>query len=274
MGNSATHITLLVTTRGRIAALRALFASITTSAAYNVTVLLGDQNEPHYLDALLEEFQEKLHIERHMLAPQSLSSARNALLPYVKEGLVAITDDDCEYTPTTLEAVNKHFALHATVAAIIGNANAVTPVGHMQEETLYSVFKNAPSWVLFFRSATVELVGTFDENMGIGSPGPCQSGEETDYLLRILEKDHRIIRTSDVLVHHPEPNLADPALPAKAKAYGMGRMHLLRKHKFPLWFKLANVLYPLLRLPLEGKKAWAYRKAMFLGRLKGLLHLH
>lgn len=50
------------------------------------------------------------------------------------------------------------------------------------------------------------------------------------------------------------------------------RMYLLKKHAFPLWFRCANVLYPLCMLPLDalrkGRKAARYRWRMFVERLR------
>ncbi len=103
---------------------------------------------------------------------------------------------------------------------------------------------------------------------------PWGCGEDTDYLLRVLAAGFSVARCNAIRVHHPAPDMADPALLTKMYAYGMGRMYLLRKHRFPIWFRMANVIYPLLRLPLElprhGWGAARYRVAMFLGRCRGL----
>jgi hypothetical protein len=48
-------------------------------------------------------------------------------------------------------------------------------------------------------------------------------------------------------------------------------MYLLRKHSLPLWFRLANVLYPLAALlpdiPRAVLPVIAYRRRMFAARL-------
>lgn len=57
-------------------------------------------------------------------------------------------------------------------------------------------------------------------------------------------------------------------------SYAAGRMFLLKKHAFPLWFRCANVLYPLCMLPLDalrkGRKAARYRWRMFKERWRHL----
>lgn len=267
------HITLLATTRGRREPVRRLLESLTRQTWRNFTLLLGDQNSETYLDELLAGYEKEFSIKRIPLEPQSLSKARNALLPHATGNIVALTDDDCYYAPDCLERAAMLFGKHDNMAALVGNANALAPAHPAeQRESRFSVFKNAPSWTLFFRADVMRATGTFDENLGVGSKGPYQSGEETDYLLRVFNTQRgKILRAASVQVFHDEVRPDDPGLPQKAYGYGLGRMYLLRKHNFPLWFKLANLGYPLARTLVEGRSTWAYRKAMFQGRLKGLL---
>lgn len=269
----ATHITLLATSRGRKEPVRRLLESLRHQTWRDFTLLLGDQNPEPYLAELLAEYEKDFSIKRIPLEPLGLSKARNALLPHVSGDVVALTDDDCHYAPNCLEQVATLFRKHTRMAALVGNANALTPACSVEEiQNKFSVFKNAPSWTLFFRADVMCIAGNFDENMGIGSCGPYLSGEETDYLLRVLDtKMGNVLRIPAVHVFHDTFCFEDPALPAKAYGYGLGRMYVLRKHKFPLWFKFANLSYPLIRALIEGSKTWAYRKAMFKGRLKGLL---
>lgn len=269
----ATHITLLATSRGRKEPVRRLLESLRHQTWRDFTLLLGDQNPEPYLSELLAEYEKYFPIKCIHLEPLGLSKARNALLPYVSGDIIALTDDDCHYAPNCLEQVATLFRKHAHMAALVGNANALAPTCATEKtQNRFSVFKNAPSWTLFFRAEVMRLTGNFDENMGIGSDGPYLSGEETDYLLRVLDtKMGNVLRISAVHVFHDEICSEDLALPAKAYGYGLGRMHVLHKHNFPLWFKLANLGYPLIRALIEGSKTWPYRKAMFKGRLKGLL---
>lgn len=266
------RITLLATTRGRLEPVRRLFESLETQTCHDFMLLLGDQNPRGYLDGLVAEYRDTFLIEHVYLSPQGLSHARNMLLPYVIGDVVALTDDDCHYAPDCLERVTELFDANPQMSALVGNANGRTSTLVIeQKESRISLFRNAPSWVLFFRTTVMREVGYFDENLGIGSSGPYQSGEETDYLLRVFASGRgSILRSSDVCVFHDDFSSDHPSLVAKTKGYALGRMYLLRKHDFPLWFKLANVLYPLIRLPFDGGHAWPYRKNMFLGRLRGL----
>lgn len=267
----ALHITLLATTRGRKEPVIRLLDSLCLQSYKNFTLLLGDQSSDASFNDLLALYAEQISIERIPLEPQGLSKARNALLPYVKGDIVALTDDDCHYAPDCLAQVADLFNSHSDMAGLIGNCNGLSKAYQTaHQENRFSVFRDAPSWALFFRAGAMRMTGGFDEGLGIGSNGPYQSGEETDYLLRVLNANvGKILRSSSAHVFHDTFNFNDPNLLPKAYGYGVGRMHLLHKHKMPLWFRLANLFYPIVRVLLEGGKTWPYRKAMFKGRLKG-----
>lgn len=132
-------------------------------------------------------------------------------------------------------------------------------------------FRRAGTLVQFYRKSALEGV-LFDPALGPGESLRYGSGEDTDFLLQVLGKGLRIARLHELLVYHAEPDLQDPALFLKVRSYAAGRMQLLRKHTFSLWFQLMNVLYPLALLPREGPKYWPYRKAMFLERLRSFLY--
>lgn len=263
-------ITLIVSTINRKEPLVRLLDSLTIQNYPYVTVLLGDQNPRSYLKDIIEQYTAKLDINYHPIQPQSLSSARNMLLPYIKGDIFALTDDDCLYLPDTLEKVAHIFHKHKAVSALIGRPSYTTTSHYFKHENRYTVFKQAPSWLLFFRMEVARAVGAFDTNLGIGASSPFQSGEETDYLLRALNIGFQIYRSSDVAVWHPKLEEENADLD-KARGYAFGRMELLRKHAFPLWFKIINVLMPLCAPGfLSARK---YRTAIFWARLKGLLGL-
>ena len=111
--------------------------------------------------------------------------------------------------------------------------------------------------------------GGFDGEGERGTGRPCGGGEATDYL-RGTARLGVVWKVPAVHLLHP---LQDKQLinEEKLRMYAQGRMKLLQKHHMPLWFKLANVVYPLWMGTSEGKNMWAYRWHMFVGRLMGLV---
>lgn len=268
----SSEITLVVTSRGRVSALQRLFESLLLQDMSNFTIILGDQNRPAVLNELVACYNSSLRIKRVMLSPQSLSMARNSLLPLVDGKYIAFTDDDCYYARDCFSRVISFFSDNK-IDALICNPNGKC-TKNTNIESKYSVFKDAPSWVLFFSRRAIEKVGMFDESLGIGSDGPYQSGEETDYLVRLLGAGGVVLRASHPVVYHDEVNYSDLGCINKAYFYAVGRMQLLRKHRFPLWFKVVNVFYPLAQLVFEPLNRRAYRLSIFKGRLSGLFSIN
>jgi hypothetical protein len=91
----------------------------------------------------------------------------------------------------------------------------------------------APS--LFARRDLVGDLGGFDERMGTGAPGPAQSGEESDLLLRALDRGARIEYAEDIVVLNDEPrDRLDVRFVTKMAGYGVGQGVLWRRHALPL----------------------------------------
>lgn len=137
----------------------------------------------------------------------------------------------------------------------------------------YELFRNCPSYVHFYRTEVLAAVQGFDESLGVGSGTPWQSGEKTDFLLRVAQAGYKVWCVPAAVVRHPRTDLR-LLQRAKVLAYAAGRMRLLRKHGCACPFVLANVVYPLAVPPYEcltaALRIARYRWAMFWGRLCGL----
>lgn len=266
------RIDLLMTTRNRRQEVRALLDSLRAQTRRNFRLLAGLQAPDSGMEALVVDHAAHFPVRALRLPECGLSRARNLLLPEADGDIIALTDDDCRYHREALAAVEDFFTAHPDVDACIGKACAVgagSPDGidAVVPVTLWNVFRNAPSWVLFFRREAMARVGMFDETLGVGAPTPWQSGEETDYAVRLLKAGGRMVRVGRIAVEHPPADYSRKCA-RKCEAYGRGRMALLRKHHFPLWFTLANLAYPLARIPMESPSRWPGCWAMFAGRLR------
>lgn len=267
---------ILVTTRGRLEALERLFESLLRQTHQDFFLLLGDQSGSRKMDALLSRYADSFAIERHILTAMSLSVARNALLPFVMGEYVYFSDDDSYLSPTALANMARYAQQHPDAGALVGSGSPslrqedvrILPAQNLSR---YSVFRNCPSWCIFIKKEILPRIGAFDEDLGIGAPTPWQSGEETDYLLRLLQADVAVIRCPSVHMYHDAEGLRQLNI-EKIKRYGAGRMRIIQKHSLPEWFALCNILYPIFRAVLEaprvGWPAIKRRQAMFNARLK------
>jgi hypothetical protein len=121
-----------------------------------------------------------------------------------------------------------------------------------------NVFRTTFSSSLFVRK-NVAVTQRFDERLGVGSGTRNGSGEETDYVLRLLKAGARarFDRTRNI-IHPRRDMLCGTGSPARASSYGFGMGHLLRAHSLAgLWmsflgYNLARAGCALGRANLKG----------------------
>lgn len=277
------ELTIIVVSVGNPLLIRRFFDSLSVQTCKNFSVLFV--YAPTFAEATVKNIC--LSYPDMLITPLPsndccLSRSRNLALKSVKGDIVAISDDDCAYEPDTIEKVLYIFRKNEKIAVLMGRSLGYQEPIPSSEPSLsplnkYSLFKGCPSYVHFYRAKVVKTIGCFDEELGVGCSTPYQSGEETDYALRALDAGFCAARASSVIVRHPSEFLLNQHIVNKTARYAAGRMQLLAKHKFPTWFVVANVFYPLLRLPLEcfskNFHVAKYRWAMFKGRLTWLLRL-
>lgn len=267
------RLALCIATVGRITELDRLLTSLEQQTCTDFHIYIADQNAPGLLDAMLQK-HEDLQITRILLPSRGVSVARNALLSLVREeDIIVFPDDDCWYAPDTLTQAVEAFRRHPETGAVMGRSfsqpSAAPAVGQDSRVSQIGTFKNGETYLQFFRAEVVKDL-RFDPQLGPGTGLPYGCGEDTDYLLE-AHKRAPVWRCPSIRVFHPSPDTHVPS-DAKIASYAAGRMFLLKKHAFPLWFRCANVLYPLCMLPLDalrkGRKAARYRWRMFVERLR------
>lgn len=209
----------------------------------------------------------------------SLSHARNFALERVKGKYVAFPDDDCWYESDTLFKVFS--------ALDERDLDGISGIGYNDKGILTSTFPKkssvitktnlcaAISYTLFLR---FEINLRFDENIGVGSPYKIGSGEESDYLLTLLEQyDYRVYYDNSIVIYHPAESDAvkDCNALLKAYMYARGDGYLLKKHRMPFSLIVIQLLRPLVGLLFflflfklfESKRSYYRLK----GRIEGLM---
>jgi len=117
-------------------------------------------------------------------------------------------------------------------------------------------------------------VGSFDEQLGLGSGNPWSSGEEIDYLVRALRGGAHIAYDPEVTVIHEPPELSSSQLRARGYRDGASLGYVLRKHRYSrreiarrLARPIGGALLSLARLDLRQAR---FHTATFRGRVAGL----
>lgn len=263
-------LSLIVATKGRVEELCRLFDSLTRQEHEDFEVILVDQNLDGRLNTLVDGYLKRLQINHLLQEKPGLSRARNVGRKYINGDIVCFPDDDSVYPPNVLHQVNETLTLHQESDGIVVSIRAIDDddyafdtcggTGKSAEIDHQLAYNVGVSHSMFFRREIADVLD-FDEQMGAGAGTSWGSGEDTDYLFRVLAHGYRICYEADFFVRHPRP-LADPSLSRRLRrglSYGLGNGYFLAKHQQPLsLFKPQPVGHPFLRLALTAFRQRAF----------------
>ena len=263
---------LIMATLGRYNEVDKMIESLLKQTYKNFELIIVDQNKKGFLDEIIKKYDKKIEIVYINTEKKGLSRARNIGLKYIKGDYVGFPDDDCIYRDTkTLEKIVTIFEnknLDVLTATIIHNEKKKEG-NKFVNINKFNVWIKGISYTMFFKRKVINEVGFFDERLGVGSDTQYGSGEETDYLIRALNKNFILYNTDNILIYHHIENFNNKKIYKKAYSYSKGRMFVLKKHNYSVWFIKINQLYPLFKLfryiyiPKRIKYYWY----QFLGRL-------
>ena len=244
-------ISLIVSTKGRVTEIGALFDSLLADAGTPFEVILVDQNGDDRLNTLMARYGQVLAL-RHLRSPRAhANSGRNLGLRHARGDLVAFPDDDCIMPPGALAQVRHAFEDDANLAILTGPAAA--PGGGLGSGrwnpdggpiTLANVWTSVIEFNLWLRRDVALALGGFDEAMGPGAR--FGSAEGNDLVCRAMAQGHAARYEPGLRIIHPDKRLTPEAV-ARAHRYGLGLGFALRRHAVPL-----TTWGPLLYRPLGG----------------------
>lgn len=208
-----------------------------------------------------------------------LSKARNFGIELATGDVIGFPDDDAWYGPDLLESVSAMLAepecdgVSFRVVDENGNCSAGGWMSARKKDiTRLTVWHTAVSCSFFVKRVKIGDL-RFDERLGVGSGTRFGSGEETDFVLSLIDRGARLVYDGSKCVFHPIPS--GNAGIFKGWLYGNGCGAVLRRHGYSVarlsWavsVQLARALQALMQLKL--RKA-AYHMAMSMGRLVGYL---
>ena len=264
-------ITLILATCSRIKEVEDFFSSIrSTPEDIRLEIIIADQNDDNRLAPIIEKLPARWKIVHVKSSVKGVCGARNEVIERISSPIVAFPDDDCTYEEGAIANALSLFAANRSADVILGVWEgfgvAFPPKDFLKKENRYSIFKKGEMFVQFYRAEMVRRIGTFDENFG---PSPNSrypfGGDDSDYLARAALAGAKIYRSSKIKIRHPLQNNVPLE---KIRGYGITRMALLKKLRYPLWFKAANIFYPLAKIVSSPKK-FVYYFNMFYGRAFG-----
>ncbi|MFN3406128.1 MAG: glycosyltransferase family 2 protein [Caldimicrobium sp.] len=275
-------VSLILATVNRRKEVEKFLLSLKKQIYKNFELILCDQNNPGFLDDLIVYYKKAFPII-HLYTQKGLSNSRNEGIKNISGEIVAFPDDDCFYPPFLLQEVVNFFKSNPTyqvLTCVSRDEGGKISQGRFRRKagrvTKWNVFFSGISYTIFLKKEVIEKVGPFDINLGVGSGTPFNSGEETDYILRALERGFKIYYNPHLFVFHEDKvKEYNDFVVRRAFNYGMGAGAVLKKHKFPLFYFLYFLVRPLVgaffSLILFKFKKANFHFNQFLGRLQGWL---
>lgn len=270
-------VSLIVATLGeRLEDLSALLRSLLPQVRFISDVIIVDQNPDHdRVPTLLNHFRDNLPI-LHIRSERGLSRARNHGLSFARGSLVAFPDDDCLYPENLLEWVVDWFETnfeYDILAVGVVDSDGILSGNRWPQDSCdikpVNAFRTTFSSSLFLLSDLAKSAH-FDIRLGVGSGTPYGSGEETDYVLRLLRMNARgrFDRTRHV-IHPRRDMLSGAASLPRAQAYGFGMGHVLNLNSLrTLW--LSFLAYNCARAGLVLLRGNAEGARLCMAQTKGL----
>ena len=249
-----------------------------------ITVTMGDR--PHLLAKLKASLDAQTYrdfewiVVDHKDHPEfkgGLSRARNFGIERATGDILGFPDDDAWYGPDLLESVSVMLAdpendgVSFRVVDEHGNCSAGGWMSAGKKTvTKSTVWHTVVSCSFFVKRKNLGSV-RFDEGLGVGSGTRFGSGEETDFVLRLIENGVTIVYDGSKCVYHPMPTGKTSFL--KGWLYGNGYGLVLSRHHYSIlrlfWalgVQSARAVQSILQLRL--KKA-TYHIAVASGRFAG-----
>lgn len=242
---------LVVATKNRVNQVERFLRSLVDQSYREFEVIIVDQNPDERLIDVVKYYSQTFPIIHIQKAKSGVSHARNQGRLLAKGDIIAYPDDDCFYPPDLLVKIERFFQTNSTwdgltvrVMDLESDRDAFDysyqKSGRVDDTTAWSV-GIGPS--MFFRADLAKKIA-FDEDMGPGATHV--GGEDTDYLLRCLDRNANIYYDFELFVRHPRPYAiySIRQLTWREFTYGRGFGYLMRKRNIPLSIVLQQLIEP------------------------------
>jgi glycosyltransferase involved in cell wall biosynthesis len=269
---------LVVATLGRSEEFGQLCASILDQGVTDIEVIVVDQNPDDRLRPHIENLRRTMICKHIHETGHGVSWARNRGLAEATGEFVAFPDDDCSYSTGLLREVAEWFCANPSYGLLaVGSVDDMgEPSGNRWVQSScdirpHNAFRTTFCSSLFFRGSAMAPDVRFDERIGPGAGTPFGCGDETDFVLKLL--DHGLrgrFERSMKIVHPRRDMLTSDVSRDRAIGYGRGMGHVLRKHSLHgLWAGL--VTYDLARYGLVRTRGNRGAAHLCLAHAKGLV---
>jgi len=276
-------VSLVMCTYGRIDCILRLINSLEAQTCADFEFIIVDQNPPGYLSEIIARASEKLHVH-YLRSTPGLSRARNVGIKHCRGSIIGFPDDDCWYPYNLIARIISLFQNYVDLGIITGRTLDATGnesnsrfLSSSQPVTRANIWYSGNSNCIFVRTSVATLIGGFNETLGVGSGTPFGSGEETDFVLRALEKGVKIAFFHDLFTHHPQVDtILDASTMKRVISYSCGFGRVLQLNNYSIYhvlFRSARnffgIILGLLKCDLRFAK---FKWTLMINTLKGYFY--
>lgn len=175
--NRTIDFSLIVASLGRSLEIKPLLDSLSQQSYLPLELIIVDQNLDNRLEPVLISYRNRIQII-HLQSEPGISKARNAGIKQARGNVVGFPDDDCCYSSNVLAKVAGLFFDHPDIDGFTGQvidekgnnlARFARRGGYL---TKYNTWERTSSVNMFIKTAVIQEIGGFDENMGLGARSP------------------------------------------------------------------------------------------------------
>lgn len=278
------NLGFVVTTLGRLDALRALLSSLEGQLAQDDCIVLVAQGLHDEVRALAGEYATLGVPVIDTRSSRGASLGRNTGVAALPPGQFVINfpNDTTVFPPGAVDRIRAGVAAPDFLAGGFaswderGPKTQLPPAGTpLDKWNVWAVIEMG----ILMRRTLFDEIGGFDESIGPGANTPWQVAEGTDLLLRAVRHRPEVAHgftwlPPDVYVEGISTafGLTVEERRRKMRAYGRGTGHAMAVHRYPMWwraaFTLAGLLYGIRNpAPIMITDGWP----MFVGRLEGAI---
>lgn len=203
LDNAIDGVSLIVATLGEHN-IRPLLNSLEKQSCDKYECIVIDQSEGKIVERVVSDYKNIIYLHS---TRKGNSFNRNLGIKQAQMSILGFPDDDCFYNADVIEKVLEVFNLHPDIAGTSGSwmdsttGNLVMGGRPNTYANKFNLWTSITNLTIFLRSEAVKNVNGYDENFGLGS-NVFEGGEETDFILKIIENGGKILYNPDIKIWH------------------------------------------------------------------------
>ncbi len=272
-------ISVIIPTYNRCQSIKDTLSSLLTQEGngnFDYEVIIVDNNSKDNTKVIIDSFTPKFSKNlRYIFEPrQGKSYAMNSAISVASGDIIAFTDDDCLPEKDWLRNIAEKFKKNSNLDCVLGEA--IMSDGTKMYDDNNPLRGNGLNMAI--RRGVFDNLGFFDVFLGAGSIG--YSGEDTEFIYRLLKNRRNIIICNDIkVVHKIRPDFKNTVKFAYRDSKGLmifWLKYIIKKRdlfalKNIFWFFKDTGLKIVIELRNKNKKRIVLKISQLFGAIFGLV---